>query len=83
MLPVSQIVPAGLQFETKLYVSMASNEIKPSFEGPGIKTDPSGNFAILSVGAQGGFAEGQNETNKLIQLILKCPKQMVHLPCFL
>ncbi len=72
--PVSQIVPAGLQFETKLYVSMASNEIKPSFEGAGIKTDPSGNFAILSVGAQGGFAEGQNEKKQAYSANIKVPK---------
>jgi gliding motility-associated protein GldM len=72
--PVSQIVPAGLQFETKLYVSMASNEIKPMFEGPGIKTDPSGNFAIMSIGAQGGFAEGQNEKKQAYSASIKVPK---------
>lgn len=72
--PVSQIVPAGLQFETKLYVSMASNEIKPQFEGPGIKTDPSGNFAIMTIGAQGGFAEGQNEKKQAYSATIKVPK---------
>jgi gliding motility-associated protein GldM len=72
--PVSQIVPAGLQFETKLYVSMASSEVKPTFEGPGIKTDASGNFAIMSVGAQGGFAEGQNEKKQAYSATIKVPK---------
>jgi gliding motility-associated protein GldM len=72
--PVSQIVPAGLQFETKLYVSMASNEIKPQFEGSGIKTDASGNFAIMSIGAQGGFAEGQTEKKQAYSATIKVPK---------
>lgn len=72
--PVSQIVPAGLQFETKLYVSMASNEIKPQFEGTGIKPDPSGNFAIMTLGAQGGFADGQNEKKQAYSATIKVPK---------
>jgi gliding motility-associated protein GldM len=72
--PVSQIVPAGLQFETKLFVSMASSEIKPQFEGGGITTDPSGNFAIMKIGAQGGFAEGVNERKQGYSASIKVPK---------
>jgi len=68
--PVSQIVPAGLPFETRLFVGMRSSQVKPNFSsGSGrVQIEEGGNSALLQVMADGsripaGKSEGiQNYT---------------------
>lgn len=73
--PVSQVVAAGMKFETELFVTMSSSEIKPEFSGSGsIKVDPSGNTAIMTLNAVGGFAKGQTEKKQSYWAKIKVPK---------
>ncbi|MEL7342070.1 MAG: hypothetical protein AAGM67_16430, partial [Bacteroidota bacterium] len=53
--PISAIVPAGLQYETRLYVAMSSSAIKPTFSSSNgaIKTAEDGNSATLTIPASG------------------------------
>ncbi len=73
--PYSQIVAAGMKFETELFVTMSSSEIKPEFSGSGsIKVDPSGNTAMMSLNAIGGFPAGQTEKKQAYWAKIKVPK---------
>ncbi|MEL7531868.1 MAG: GldM family protein, partial [Bacteroidota bacterium] len=53
--PTSAIVPAGLQYQTNLYVAMSSTAIKPKFSSSNgsIKTAEDGNSALLTIPASG------------------------------
>ncbi|MEL6652696.1 MAG: GldM family protein [Bacteroidota bacterium] len=53
--PISAIVPAGLQYETRLYVAMSSSAIKPKFSASSgsVKTAEDGNSATLTIPASG------------------------------
>ncbi|MFK7924869.1 MAG: hypothetical protein AB8H47_23115 [Bacteroidia bacterium] len=53
--PTSAIVPAGLQYQTNLYVAMSSSAIKPTFSsGSGnVKLAEDGNSATLTISANG------------------------------
>lgn len=60
--PEATIVPAGLQFRAKLYLTLSSSQIKPSFAGNGVKTDATGDFAELTLPASGTvIPKGKNE----------------------
>ena len=73
--PVSQVVAAGMKFETKLFVAMSSSEIKPEFSGTGsINVSPDGNSATMSMMARGGFAKGQKEKKQSYSARIKVPK---------
>lgn len=73
--PKSEVVAAGMKFETNLFVAMSSSEIKPEFSGSGsIQTSPDGNSATMTIQAMGGFAQGQNEKEQGYQAIIKVPR---------
>lgn len=60
--PVSQVVAAGMKFETKLFVAATSKEAVPQFHGSGhVQSTDGGYAAIMSITAPGGFAKGKNE----------------------
>lgn len=50
--PISEIVPAGLPFTTRLFVAMSSKDIKPTFSGSGQITTK-GNSAEMKIMASG------------------------------
>ncbi|MEM7370525.1 MAG: hypothetical protein AAF587_18080 [Bacteroidota bacterium] len=75
--PVSTIVPAGLQYETRLFAVMTSSQMKPEFRsGSGsIEKDESGNFATLKIGASGGvIPKNKNEGVQSYSATIQVPK---------
>ena len=74
--PVSTIVPAGLQFQTKLYVAMSSSQIQPKFSSSSgsIKVEEDGG-ALLTIGARGGsIPKGRNEGKQSYTYTVQVPK---------
>ncbi|MEZ4825997.1 MAG: hypothetical protein R3C61_06845 [Bacteroidia bacterium] len=75
--PTATIVPAGLQFETKLFVSMSSSQIQPRFSsGSGsIKQEPGASMATLTIPASGGvIGAGKNEGVQSYTAAIQVPK---------
>lgn len=75
--PTATIVPAGLQFETKLYVAMSSSAIKPSFSsGTGrVETAEDGNSATLKIAASANvIPKGRNEGKQKYSAMIRVPK---------
>ena len=73
--PTATIVPAGLQFQTKLYVAMSSSQIKPRFSGTGVKADDGGNSATLTLGASGNvIPKGKKEGYQSYSATIQVPK---------
>ena len=73
--PISQVVAAGMEFETKLFVAMSSSEIKPEFSGSGrLTVNPDGNSATMKLMAQGGFAKDQVEKDQSYFALIKVPR---------
>lgn len=75
--PMATIVPAGLQFQTKLFVSMSSSQIQPKFSSSSgnIKIEEGGNAAILTVGASGGaIPQGKKEGVQSYSASIQVPK---------
>jgi len=76
--PKSEIVPAGLPFEAKIYVVSASTQAKPSFSGPGVKPDPKdkGQTAILKLMANANVIKsGEKEGFQSYNVTIRMPKQ--------
>ncbi len=62
VIPESKIVPAGLQFKARLYLTTSSSDLEPIFSGNGVEIDPSGEFAELTLPASGTvIPKGKNE----------------------
>lgn len=73
--PISQVVAAGMKFETKLFVAMSSSQIKPEFSGTGsITPSADGNSATMTMMAHGGFGKGQKEKRQSYSAKIKVPK---------
>ncbi|RMG28885.1 MAG: hypothetical protein D6730_04890, partial [Bacteroidetes bacterium] len=74
--PTSTIVPAGLPFETKLYVAMSSTAIKPEFSGSGtIKKAEDGNSATMTIIASANaIPKGKKEGKQSYSAIVRVPK---------
>jgi gliding motility-associated protein GldM len=74
--PVSAIVPAGLQYQTRLYVAMSSSAIKPSFSSPNgsIKVAEDGNSALLTINASGGVIKNGKEGQQSYTANIRVPK---------
>ena len=74
--PISTIVPAGLQFQTKLYVAMSSSQIQPKFSSPqGTPKVEEDGGALLTIGASGGvIPKGKNEGTQKYSYTIQVPK---------
>jgi len=74
--PVSTIVPAGLQFQTKLAVAMSSSTLKPSFNSSSgsIERQDDGT-AMLTISANGGvIPKGKSEGVQSYAATIQVPK---------
>ncbi len=60
-IPRSRVVAAGMKFETTLAVAMFDSEVRPEFIGSGVRANPGGTSATLSMTAPGGFPIGQHQ----------------------
>lgn len=73
--PNAQIVAAGMKYETRLSVGVASSSIKPEFVGPNVRTDPGGSTATMSMTANGSvIPDGQSEGVQSYSAVVKVPK---------
>ncbi len=75
--PTATIVPAGLQFETKLYVAMSSSAIKPAFASSSgsIKPSEDGNSATLTMAASANaIPKGKSEGIQKYRAVIRVPK---------
>lgn len=74
--PMAQVVTAGMKYETKLLVGMASSSIQPEFFGSGISTDPGGSTATMSINANGNvIPDGKSEGVQRYNAVIKVPKR--------
>ncbi|MEL7531870.1 MAG: hypothetical protein AAFN10_11205 [Bacteroidota bacterium] len=76
--PTARIVPAGMQFETQLFVGMSSTQMKPIFQsGSGrIELEEGGNQATLKVKADGSrIPAGQSQYLQTYTATVKVPKR--------
>jgi len=72
--PSAQAVAAGTQFTTVIGVGVASKNIKPEFVGSGIKINPGGSTATLTMTANGNvIPKGQYEGVQSYQAMIKVP----------
>lgn len=75
--PISTIVPAGLPFQTRLYVAMSSSQITPQFSsGSGrLKVEDGGNSAMLTINANGAnIPNGKSEGKQSYTATIQVPK---------
>jgi gliding motility-associated protein GldM len=73
--PFAQSVAAGMKYETRLSVGIASSSIKPEFVGPNVRTDPGGSTATMSLTANGSvIPDGQSEGIQNYSAVVKVPK---------
>ncbi|TAE52278.1 MAG: hypothetical protein EAZ89_08740 [Bacteroidetes bacterium] len=74
--PISGIVPAGLQFQTRLFVAASSSSIQPRFSsGSGSIKQEEGGMATLTIGASGGvIPQGKLEGTQSYSASIQVPK---------
>ncbi|WNJ16243.1 GldM family protein [Pontibacter sp. G13] len=75
--PAAEIVPAGLQYETKLFVVMTSSAMKPTWSASSgnVKEDESGDFSTLTIPANGRvIPKGKSEGIQKYSATVKVPK---------
>ncbi|MEM7656207.1 MAG: hypothetical protein AAF399_08775, partial [Bacteroidota bacterium] len=75
--PISTIVPAGLQYESNLFVAMTSSQMKPKYSTNtgNIQTDESGSFATLKIPASArAIPNGKNEGVQSYTATIQVPK---------
>lgn len=73
--PESQIVPAGLQFKAKIFPVMSSSQLVPRFSGNGVKADPGGSSATMTIRASGNaIPKGKNEGTQSYKATIQVPK---------
>lgn len=75
--PTSRIVPAGMQFQTRLFVGMSSKEIKPHFQsGSGrMELENDGNSALLTIPTNSNLLRnGQKEAKQAYTATIHVPK---------
>ena len=72
--PVSSVVPAGVPFETKLFVALTSSQIQPRFaSGSGsITKEEGGNVGKLTIPTSGNFKG--NEAKRKFSATITVPK---------
>jgi len=74
--PVSTIVPAGLQFQTKLAVAMSSSTLQPAFNsGSGSIEKQDDGTAMLTISANGGnIPKGKSEGTQSYSATIQVPR---------
>ncbi len=75
--PTSQVVAAGMPFETQIFVTMSSKQIKPRFVSGsgGFKLSADGNSATMRVNANGSvIPAGKSEGEQGYTAIVEVPK---------
>lgn len=72
-IPRSRVVAAGMKFETTLAVAMFDSEVRPEFIGSGVRANPGGTSATLSMTAPGGFPVGQHQKEASYGATAKIP----------
>ncbi len=73
--PSAQYVAAGMKYQTRLSVGMASSSIKPEFVGNGISMDPGGSTATMTMTASGSvIPDGKSEGVQNYTAMIKVPK---------
>ncbi|MCI4671075.1 MAG: hypothetical protein MRZ79_23255 [Bacteroidia bacterium] len=72
---VSEIVPAGLQYEAKLYVTMASSAVTPRFNSGSGAIKQEGPIGRLTINANGGLIpKGKSEAKQSWSATITVPK---------
>ncbi len=72
---VSEIVPAGLQYEAKLYVTMASSAVVPTFSSGSGAIEQDGPIGRLKIPANGRLIpNGKNEAQQSWTATIRVPK---------
>ncbi|MEO0895274.1 MAG: hypothetical protein AAFY71_02565 [Bacteroidota bacterium] len=72
---VSEIVPAGLQYEAKLYVTMASSAVVPQFSSGSGSIKQEGPIGRLTIPARGSvIPKGKNEAKQAWSATIRVPK---------
>jgi gliding motility-associated protein GldM len=75
--PTATIVPAGLPFQTRLFVAMSSSQIQPRFSSAGgsIKQEPGASMATLTLNASGNvIPQGKTEGTQGYTASIQVPK---------
>jgi len=72
--PDAQVVVAGMQFKTKLFVTVSSTQMKPSFGG-GVKVLPGGQMGELTIPANASvIPQGQQQGEQSYATVIRVPK---------
>lgn len=72
--PSSEYVAAGMKYQTRLAVGIASKSIKPEFVGNGLTMDPGGSTATMTIAANGNvIPDGQSEGVQRYSATIKVP----------
>ena len=73
--PRSRVVAAGMRYETILGVGVASKSIIPEFVGNGLKLNPGGSTATMTITANGNvIPEGKSEGIQHYRAMIKVPQ---------
>jgi gliding motility-associated protein GldM len=74
--PTATIVPAGLQFQTKLFVAMSSSQIQPQFSSSNgkIEKEAGESVATLTIPASGSVIKNGKEGTQSYSASIQVPK---------
>ena len=72
--PSANAVLAGTSFESEVYVTVMSKDIKPQFSGPGLKNNPGGTATIKMIANASVIPPNQSEGYQSYTVSAKVPK---------
>ncbi len=72
--PSANAVLAGTNFESEVYVTVMSKDIKPQFSGPGLKTNPGGTATIKMIANASVIPPNASEGFQSYSVTAKVPK---------
>ncbi len=72
--PIANAVLAGTNFESEVYVTVMSKDIKPQFSGPGLKNNPGGTATIKVIANASVIPPGKSEGFQSYTVSAKVPK---------
>lgn len=72
--PSANAVLAGTNFESEVYVTVMSKDIKPQFSGPGLKTNPGGTATIKMIANASVIPPNKSEGFQSYTVSAKIPK---------